>query len=151
MAKPWAVRNQETVPEVVRLTALGYSPRHIAEITKRDPHTIYMLMDTDEFKHALETIRREADKNVLEYRERLAVASESALDRIISMSEAENVQDNIKLSANKAIVEYSGRAAPSKREEGEYTFKFESATLDRITEAMRELMGEVVNVPAKVV
>ena len=154
MAKPWSRVNEASVPEMVRLTALGYSPRHMAEILKRDPHTINALMDTDDFKHALEDIRREGDKKVLEFRERLAVASEAALDRIISMSESSE-QDNIKLSANKAIVEYSGRSAPPKREEGDYTFRFESSTLDRLTEAMRELMGQTngdaIDVPAKTV
>jgi hypothetical protein len=136
---------------MVRLTVLGYSPRHIAEILKRDPHTINSLMDTDDFKHALEDIRREGDKKVLEFRERLAIASEAALDRIIKAG-MDATQENIQLSANKAIVEYSGRATPPKREEGDFTFRFESSTLERLTEAMRELVlevkGDVIDVPA---
>jgi len=80
------------------------------------------------------------------------VASEAALDRIIGLSEASE-QDNIKLSANKAIVEFSGRATPtSKRSEGDFTFRFESDALERLTSAMRELAGvsrkEIIDVPA---
>lgn len=140
----FAIRNAQTLPDVVRLTALGYSPRAIAEITKRDVHTIYKLMREPEFVESLDRLREVADRRATEFRERLAIASESALDRIIQISEGGNTE-YVKLSANKYLVDSAGMTAQTSRlpQGGSpvNVFNFDPAAFERVIEALREVAG----------
>ncbi len=150
-AAAFAIRNAITLPDIVRLTALGYSPRAIAEITKRDIHTIYQLMREPAFVESMERLREHADRRAGEFRERLAVASEAALDRIIALSEGAGTE-HVKLSANKSIIEFAGIVGPARQSpqgvRGDVNvFNFDPASFERIVDALREVAGKSIGSP----
>lgn len=100
---PYAIVNENSIPEIVRLTALGYSPLAIAKVLKKAAVTVYKLMATEDFQSQLKEIRRSADRRALEFQERLALASESALDRIVELAETSDAGP-LRLMADRTII-----------------------------------------------